>query len=54
MNKEIKKSTRYLASKEDFENTKTEMIKWLVGLFFCASFNDNIVTFKATLFRTFL
>lgn len=34
MNKEIKKSTRFLASKEDLANTKTEMIKWLVGLFF--------------------
>jgi hypothetical protein len=34
MNKEIKKSTRFLASKENFANTKIEMIKWLVGLFF--------------------
>lgn len=34
MNKEIKKSTRFLVSKEDFANTKTEIIKWLIGLFF--------------------
>lgn len=34
MNKEIKKCARFLASKEDLANTKTEMIKWFVGLFF--------------------
>lgn len=38
MDKDMKKSTRYLASKEDFTrglaDTKTDMIKWFVGLFF--------------------
>jgi hypothetical protein len=34
MDKDIKNSTRLLASKEDLANTKTEMIKWFVGLFF--------------------
>lgn len=33
IDKEVKHSTRYLASKEDLANTKTEMIKWFVWLF---------------------
>jgi hypothetical protein len=35
MGKGSKNSTRFLASKEDLANTKTEMIKWFVYLF-CA------------------
>tara|TARA_B110000977_G_C10689451_1_gene342888 strand:+ start:75 stop:311 length:237 start_codon:yes stop_codon:yes gene_type:complete len=34
IDKEVVQSTRHLASKEDLANTKTEMIKWFVGLFF--------------------
>ena len=34
MNNNKKNKTRHLASKEDLANTKTEMIKWFVGLFF--------------------
>jgi flagellar biogenesis protein FliO len=32
--KEVVNSTRNLASKKDLANTKKEMIKWFVGLFF--------------------
>ena len=31
--KEVIHNTRHLASKEDLANTKTDMIKWFVGLF---------------------
>lgn len=38
MNKEIKNSTRFLASKEDLArglaDTKTDMIKWFLCVFF--------------------
>lgn len=33
IDKEVIHSTRHLASKEDLANTKTEIIKWFVGLF---------------------
>ena len=50
MNNDMKNRTRHLASKEDLArglaDTKTDMIKWFVGLFFALALKVIGLYFK--------
>ena len=45
--KTVADKTQYLASREDLANTKTDMIKWFVGLFFAIAMMVIGLYFKA-------